>query len=109
MKNKNVLNSGRLEFGKKQTVRNEKKDIIDTKFNSTGFLYYQLLSLRQSDMKLYFGLDEIVDLKVKVYNVKDFDKTNIIKIDNKFYDIKASDLTPDSRFRFLYLVKRNDL
>lgn len=57
----------------------------------------------------YFGLETRVDLKIKVYKVKDLKMTQLIRIDNAYFDIVKMDDDLTGRFTYLYLQKRGGL
>lgn len=103
------LNSGLLEYGVKKTVRDEKKAVIGNRFVRLGFLKYKTKYFKHEDFTNYFGLETRVDLKIKVYKVKDLEMTQLIRIDNAYFDIVKMDDDLTDRFTYLYLQKRGGL
>lgn len=111
-KNKNngeELNDGKLFYGTKKTLRDEKKKIVGNVFNENGYLKYKVKSFKLDDFTNYFGIESRVDIKVQVYNVKDLSKSHLIKIDEDYFDIIQADKDKTKRFMFLYLQKRGGL
>lgn len=97
------LNSGRLFFGKKRTIRDSRKKLIRTELDIAGSLKFKIKTFKRDDFEQYFGIDKKVDLKIKTYNVRGFEESHVIQIDNKFYDIVTIDFDPERRYMFLYL------
>lgn len=101
------LNSGILYFGTKTTKRDEKRGVANDEFIEKGKLKYKLKSYNHEDFTNYFGIEKKVDIKVKVYRVKDLEETLLIRIGNVYYEIVKMDGMENSKFVFLYLQKRS--
>ncbi len=103
------LNSGLLDYGVKKTVRDEKKSVVGNRFVSLGMLKYKIKYFKHEDFTNYFGIESRVDLKIKVYKVKNLEMTQLIRIGNVYYDIVKMDDDLTGRFTYLYLQKRGSL
>lgn len=107
--NREELNSGRLFYGTKQTLRDKNKKFISSEFVESGKLYFKIKQFKFDDFKMYFGIDSKVDMKVKTYYVKDLSKNHLIRIDNDYYDIITIDVDSQKKYAYLYLQKRGGI
>lgn len=100
---------GILRFGVIKTKRYQGKKIGE-EFQETGHLFFNKMSVRQSDYELLAGTDQNIDLKVKTFFILGVSKeSHKVQINNEEYDIYMLDSDADDKYLYWYLTKAGRL
>lgn len=100
------LNDGLLEYGKIQTLRDEKTSKKKGEaFRAQGELFFNFVSINAKFDAFQVSSLSAVDIKVKCYFIKDLQKSHKIKIEDELFEIESMDPTRDRRYIFLFLRK----
>lgn len=104
------FNDGLLQYGVIETERENGKKIGE-KFNRVGKLYFNRMTIRQSDYDLQEGAtSQGIDLKVKTYFVKDVSKdAHQVLIGDTKFNIYQIDADNDDKYLYWYLSKEGRL
>lgn len=104
------FNDGLLQYGVIEIERENGKKIGE-KFNRVGKLYFNRMTIRQSDYDLQEGAtSQGIDLKVKTYFVKDVSKdAHQVLIGDTKFNIYQIDADNDDKYLYWYLSKEGRL
>lgn len=101
---KEELNSGQMEFGYENHIRENGK-LIRSDFVVKGKLNFANKNLRESDYSIYEHLDRVTTKKVKTYYIEDVQRQYKVKINDEIYDITAIDPDADETYMYWYLER----
>ncbi|EUJ56630.1 phage head closure protein [Listeria fleischmannii] len=105
--NHDCYNDGILNYGTLQTIRtNNGRRATDKVFNSSGFLHFEEMSIREQDRIVCGAMDSILDLKVKTPFRKEARTCKKVKAYGSIYDVITID--KDATRLFWYLQKAGD-
>lgn len=97
-----TYNDGLLEFGSTEATYNAKREKTGETWTKKGSLYYQEMSIRDSDMILASQMGYRVDIKIKTPK-RDVSTLDKIKIGLTYYEVKSMD--KDALHLYLYLQR----
>ncbi|GIN86974.1 head-tail adaptor protein [Heyndrickxia sporothermodurans] len=102
-----TFNDGILKYGSYKTSRSESRKVIGKKFEEHGRLFYNEMSVRDSDYLKFGSMGSTLDMKVKTPmppSLRKIDKASlIVKIDGVDYTIIEADR--DKNYLYFYLHK----
>ncbi|MGT2911376.1 phage head-tail adapter protein [Streptococcus cameli] len=105
-RNETPLNDGLLEYGQVKT----KRDIATAKKLGEGFVEIGSLFFSYQSINARFDTYQVsslsaVDVKVKCFYVKDFEKSHKVKINHSLYDVEGLDIDHNQEYMYLFLRK----
>lgn len=97
---------GMLRFGKYATKRDENGKKVGFKLLDPHDLFFNYLSIRQSDTTYFNSIGKTVDLKVKTYYVAGVEQKSVkVLIEGELYDVTMIDPDFKREYMFWYLTK----
>lgn len=96
-----TLNDGVLYYGSVKSQTNLKREKIGEDFIEKGHLYFEKMSVRDSDLIIASQLGYKIDLKLKVFKRDNITSLDKVKVATVLYDIK--NLDSDNKFMYIYL------
>ncbi|MER2190625.1 MAG: hypothetical protein ABS951_06655 [Solibacillus sp.] len=101
------MNDGLLEYGALKTERNAARKVTGSSFEKVGTLFYEQLSVRESDHLQYGASGKRIDIKVKTLLPPNFSEVDelLIRIGSKFYHVIQSDPARPYVFLYLHLIE----
>lgn len=100
-----LLNDGLLDFGQRKTNRSitGKKD--GELFVKDGSLFFNYQTVNRKFDEYLVGHIENVDMKIKCYYTNELNKSHIVVIDEKKFEIIEMDPDRNKKYVFLFLRK----
>ena len=99
------FNEGKLFYGRIGTKRNDLGKKVGQEFSSSGHLFFDYKSIRQSDIENYQTTDKKLDLKVHTYYIPGVNDSHKVEIDNDLYNVVKIDPSNDRKTMYWYLSK----
>ena len=96
-------NDGVLFYGKVLPKYGKGRKRIGEEFVQEGKLYYEILSIRDSDNMIANNIGYTIDKKVRTHFKRDLKTSHKVKINDSLYDVVSLD--NDRLHSFLYLQK----
>lgn len=103
---KDLPSDGLLVYGVYSTKRDANGKKVGEMFTNQKQLFFNYLSIRQSDAEFYNSIGKKVDLKVKTYFVNDVkESTTKVLLDGVYYEVTAVDPDFEREYMFWYLTR----
>lgn len=96
------FNDGLLEFGVIEKKYNEAGDATTKEFVKKNELFFSFSSIREEDFSKY-NEDHRLVLKVETYLTQTIAPTDVVKINDVYYDINHIDPASNQMSQFIYL------
>ncbi len=96
------FNDGLLEFGEIEKRYDEAGDATIKEFVKKNELFFSFSSIREEDFSKY-NEDHRLVLKVETYLNQTIDSTDVVKINDVYYDINHIDPASNQMSQFIYL------
>jgi SPP1 family predicted phage head-tail adaptor len=97
-----TYNDGLLEYGSTVATYNAKREKTGETWSKKGSLYFEQMSIRDSDIILASQMGYKVDIKLKT-QIRPLSNLDKVKIGSTYYEIKSMD--EDARHLYLYLQR----
>lgn len=105
-RNETPLNDGLLEYGLIKTKRDTstaKK--LGEGFVKNGSLFFSYQSINARFDTFQVSSLSAVDVKVRCFYVKDFEKSHKVKINQSLYEVEGLDIDQSQEYMYLFLRK----
>lgn len=96
---------GKMFFGTIKTERVNGKKVGEV-FNVFGELYFNRMTIRQSDYSIESASEQTIDLKIKTFFTRGISKnSHKVLIGEEMFDIYSIDSDVEEKYNYWYLTK----